>query len=686
MRKHEDSEHADVKPEPQQCLICNTWYRNIDGLKTHQKNMHVDEGAEHRCHICNKTSTTNRALKRHIYLNHICEKKFKCTMCEKAFKRKQDLKEHISVHTGEALYTCPSCPMTFSSSANMYKHRQRLHKAEYAACKSQAMPPNIIKAAKSLPNTLRTKRRFMPSESKQQFLLTPPAVAPPPPLPSALNSQSQSLSQPGGGGGSSGPPLQLQIPPPIITSSHSQSQSHSQPHSPMSSESSTMTARNTFLNPPLLPIKFEGGYNQGYQQFPLKSKLRLHMKIHGGGVTRQVCDKCGKTFQSKYNLSKHIENEHIRVAAEPLQCLICNTWYRNPDGLKAHQKNMHSNTDTEHRCHICHKVSTTHRALLRHINFNHVRERKFKCTMCEKAFKRSQDLKEHISVHTGQPLYTCPKCPMTFASSANMYKHLQRSHKDEYEAQRKQKKPPNFIEQAKAGTGLLMGGEKSTTKKQLQQHRRLDKEEVTATSAVSSTVSNDLPPAATIIQTDAIFPISRKLESHMLTHSEVYNSICDICGNKFKTKYTLKKHIQYYHTDAVRTDKEPQQCKICFKWLRGMKGVKAHMKNIHEDPGGEHRCKICNHLSTTAKGLRVHEVFRHERERKHKCYLCDKAFKRPLDLREHIATHTGESLYKCAECHATFKSNSNYYHHIRRFHKEKPKKDLMIKIEEIQQK
>lgn len=119
----------------------------------------------------------------------------------------------------------------------------------------------------------------------------------------------------------------------------------------------------------------------------------------------------------------------------------------------------------------------------------------------------------------------------------------------------------------------------------------------------------------------------------MLTHSEVYNSICDICGNKFKTKYTLKKHIQYYHTDMVRTDKEPQQCKICFKWLRGMKGVKAHMKNIHEDPGGEHRCKICNHLSTTAKGLRVHEVFRHERERKHKCYLCDKAFKRPLDLR-----------------------------------------------------
>lgn len=52
--------------------------------------------------------------------------------------------------------------MTFSSSANMYKHRQRLHKAEYAAYKQQAMPPNIIKQAKSgAGNKIRTKRRLI---------------------------------------------------------------------------------------------------------------------------------------------------------------------------------------------------------------------------------------------------------------------------------------------------------------------------------------------------------------------------------------------------------------------------------------------------------------------------------------------------------------------------------------------
>lgn len=92
MRKHVEAEHSDVKPEPQKCTICNTWYRNLSGLRTHQKFLHENLSGENRCHICNKVSSNYRALRRHIYLNHECEKKFKCHMCEKAFKREQDLR------------------------------------------------------------------------------------------------------------------------------------------------------------------------------------------------------------------------------------------------------------------------------------------------------------------------------------------------------------------------------------------------------------------------------------------------------------------------------------------------------------------------------------------------------------------------------------------------------------------
>lgn len=57
------------------------------------------------------------------------------------------LQEHTSTHTGEVLYTCPNCPMTFFCSANMYKHRQRLHRAQYEADKNQPKPPNILQQA-----------------------------------------------------------------------------------------------------------------------------------------------------------------------------------------------------------------------------------------------------------------------------------------------------------------------------------------------------------------------------------------------------------------------------------------------------------------------------------------------------------------------------------------------------------
>uniref|UniRef100_A0A1B0BH46 C2H2-type domain-containing protein n=1 Tax=Glossina palpalis gambiensis TaxID=67801 RepID=A0A1B0BH46_9MUSC len=86
------------------------------------------------------------------------------------------------IHTGEALYTCPNCPMTFASSAHMYKHRQRLHKMEYEADRQQAIPPHIIKQAKRKRELLkdkagdkyeRTSSAPMPSFFKLSFLTCP---------------------------------------------------------------------------------------------------------------------------------------------------------------------------------------------------------------------------------------------------------------------------------------------------------------------------------------------------------------------------------------------------------------------------------------------------------------------------------------------------------------------------------
>ncbi|EDW02312.1 transcription factor grauzone [Drosophila grimshawi] len=161
LKKHQELMHSDTpRPEPElkQCQICGAWLKGMTGLKQHMKSIHVESAGEHRCHVCSKVSPNARALRRHIYHNHECERKFKCTMCHKAFKRPQELKEHTSTHTGEVLYTCPNCPMTFFCSANMYKHRQRLHRAQYEADKNQPKPPNILQQAVGATAAMKMQR------------------------------------------------------------------------------------------------------------------------------------------------------------------------------------------------------------------------------------------------------------------------------------------------------------------------------------------------------------------------------------------------------------------------------------------------------------------------------------------------------------------------------------------------
>lgn len=47
-------------------------------------------------------------------------------MIELSFKQ-----EHMTTHTGEVLYTCPHCPKTFNSHANMHAHRKKVHRKEW---------------------------------------------------------------------------------------------------------------------------------------------------------------------------------------------------------------------------------------------------------------------------------------------------------------------------------------------------------------------------------------------------------------------------------------------------------------------------------------------------------------------------------------------------------------------------
>lgn len=128
-QRHYQAVHSNVIPVKAQCQQCGIWVKE-DGLKTHMFR-HEDEKNIYICNICGKRSPNARALSEHKKYAHLAQRTHKCTFCDKAFKRALALREHMTLHTGEILYTCPYCPKTFNSSANLHSHRKKIHPKEW---------------------------------------------------------------------------------------------------------------------------------------------------------------------------------------------------------------------------------------------------------------------------------------------------------------------------------------------------------------------------------------------------------------------------------------------------------------------------------------------------------------------------------------------------------------------------
>jgi len=151
----------------------------------------------------------------------------------------------------------------------------------------------------------------------------------------------------------------------------------------------------------------------------------------------KVCEICGRKYKSKVFFEKH-QLEHKGISLPKIQCKICTVWLKNEYSFRQHSK-LHTESDTIHKCELCGKICPSRNAILKHKRFVHFRQRIHICITCDKSFKTSIALKEHISTHTGELLYTCPYCPKQFRSGANYHAHRKRKHFEEWFKERQEK-------------------------------------------------------------------------------------------------------------------------------------------------------------------------------------------------------------------------------------------------------
>ena len=95
-----------------------------------------------------------------------------------------------------------------------------------------------------------------------------------------------------------------------------------------------------------------------------KNNFNIHMiNAHGIGERKFKCDKCDKSFATKYILNKHYESHHARTTL--YQCDQCPKTFWLKSYLDTHVKMMHENY-RPHKCDICQKGFVYKRDVISH--------------------------------------------------------------------------------------------------------------------------------------------------------------------------------------------------------------------------------------------------------------------------------------------------------------------------------
>ncbi|XP_006901021.1 PREDICTED: zinc finger protein 526 [Elephantulus edwardii] len=181
-----------------------------------------------------------------------------------------------------------------------------------------------------------------------------------------------------------------------------------------------------------------------------------------------------------------------------------------------------------------------------------------------------------------------------------------------------------------------------------------------------------------------VFKKATSLEQHLQLHRGEARYLCVDCGRGFGTELTLVAHRRAHTANPLH------RCR-CGKTFSNMTKFLYH-RRTHAGKSGAPRsaatataspapaepsppppppappaqlpCPQCSKSFASASRLsRHHRAVHGPPERRHRCGVCGKGFKKLVHVRNHLRTHTGERPFQCHSCGKTFASLANLSRH-----------------------
>ncbi|XP_070189262.1 zinc finger protein 493-like [Littorina saxatilis] len=374
------------------------------------------------------------------------------------------------------------------------------------------------------------------------------------------------------------------------------------------------------------------------------------------------CEKCGSRFSTKAHLVDHVERVHI-VSNSEQGCFDCN---ENDDHShtkdhadenfagKCNQKEEESKR-RQFMCHQCRKEFSSEKGLRCHTQLSHRKLATHKCVVCGLSFKTQIQLKRHrISSHrdkqfeNAEKTYGCDQCSKKYASRRTLLHHI------------------HFIHSKQMPLGCKVCGKMYRTSRLVKEHMRTVHRVRMKKKSTGETLLQCIFCSETFTECAKQHIADHLREVHI---TEMAPSLCcNLCGNKFRRKFTLNYHMRNTHsivdgdTKHQLEKEKTHPCEKCGKTL-SKNSLRRHMLMFHSKHVPT-ECKVCGKNLQSTLHLERH-MRCHSNRPPRVCHVCGVNFKSDQGLASHLAAHKGVKSHICEVCGASFVRRTSWQRHIR---------------------
>ncbi|MBN3276508.1 ZN236 protein, partial [Polyodon spathula] len=313
----------------------------------------------------------------------------------------------------------------------------------------------------------------------------------------------------------------------------------------------------------------------------------------------------------------HLETEQTDFQEESdensrraYRCVYCNKGFKKSSHLKQH---VRSHTgEKPFKCNLCGRSFVSAGVLKSHLK-THTGVKAFKCNVCDASFTTNGSLNRHMIIHMNMKPYKCQICEETFRTMLLCRKHMKKDH---------------FI-----GTRVMPLEEDDNSERALLRKNRTGI--VTFTEEQAAELAKNEPRddatvsekvlAQSAAERDRISEIKDKAVE--LETEPKHANLCNFCPKSFKKPSDLVRHIR------IHTGEKPFKCDECGKRFTVKSTLDCHVKT-------------------------------HTGQKLFNCHMCNTSFSTKGSLKVHMRLHTGSKPFKCPFCELRFRTSGHRKTHI----------------------